>query len=239
MRLALEYAIKHKRSSVTFVHKGNVMRLTEGFFRDWGYELAEKEFGDYVITEAKVNEDFGGVPPRGKILVKDRLADQMFKAMLVKPDEHDVIATTNLNGDYLSNMVLAMVGDCGIAPTAYVGAKAALFQAAPSAMRLVDEDDSNPSSVLLAGVMLFEHLGWKDSAELVSHSLIKTIADRTVTADLARLVEGAKLVKVGEFCDRIIENFEEVRKSRVRLALQQRTASTASSAATPAASMRA
>lgn len=221
VRLALEYAIKHKRRSCTFVHKGNVMRLTEGSFRDWGYELAKKEFGDYIVTEQEVREDHKGEAPRGRVVVRDRLADQAFQEMLIKPDEYDVIATTNMNGDYLGSVALAMVGDPGIAPTAFVGAKAALFQAAQSAARSDSGEDVNPSSVLLAGVMLFEHLGWKDSAELVLAALVRTIADGTVTYDLARKVEGAKLMKAPEFCDRIAENFEEVRKSRVRQAMER------------------
>lgn len=221
IRLALEYAIKHKRRSCTFVHKGNVMRLTEGFFRDWGYELAKKEFGDYIVTEHEIHEDHKGEIPRGRVLVRDRLADQVFQEMLIRPDEYDVIATTNLNGDYLGAVALAMVGDPTVAPTAYVGAKAALFQAAHATGRNDAGEDTNPSSVLLAGVMLFEHLGWKDSAELVAQALIKTIGLGTVTYDLARRVEGAKLLKVSEFCDHIIENFDEVRKSRVRQAMER------------------
>ncbi len=221
IRLALEHAIKHKRRSCTFVHKGNVMRLTEGFFRDWGYELAQKEFGDYIYTEQQLHEEYKGEAPRGRVLVRDRLADQVFQEMLLRPDEYDVIATTNMNGDYLSAVALAMIGDPGVAPTAYVGAKAAVFQAAQATGRNDAGEDVNPSSVLLAGVMLFEHLGWKDSAELVAQALIRTVADGTVTYDLARKVQGAKLLKPGEFCDRIIENFEEVRKSRVRQAMER------------------
>ena len=221
IRLALEYAIKHKRRSCTFVHKGNVMRLTEGFFRDWGYELAQKEFGDYIYTEQQLHEEYKGEAPRGRVLVRDRLADQVFQEMLLRPDEYDVIATTNMNGDYLGAVALAMIGDPGVAPTAYVGAKAAVFQAAQATGRNDAGEDVNPSSVLLAGVMLFEHLGWKDSAELVAQALIRTVADGTVTYDLARKVQGAKLLKPGEFCDRIIDNFEEVRKSRVRQAMER------------------
>jgi isocitrate dehydrogenase len=221
IRLALEYAIKHKRRSCTFVHKGNVMRLTEGSFRDWGYELAKKEFGDYIVTEQEMLDDHNGEAPRGRVIVRDRLADQVFQQMLLRPDDYDVIATTNMNGDYIASMALAMVGDPGIAPVAYVGAKAAIFQAAQSAARSETGEDVNPSSVLLAGVMLFEHLGWKDSAELVAAALMRTVADGTVTYDLARKVDGAKLLRAPEFCDRLIENFEEVRKSRVRQAMER------------------
>ncbi len=222
MRLALDHAIKHKRGSVTFVHKGNQMKLTEGFFRDWGYELARKEFNEYVVTEHQIEEEHNGTPPRSRVIVRDRLADQMFRELLISPDCYDVIATTNLNGDFLAEMALAMVGDAGIAPTAYVGAKAAIFEATASVEeRYGDSEDINPSSVLLAGVMLFEHLGWKDAGELVSNSLIKTISDGTVTCDLARQVEGARILKTTEFCETVIDNFEEVRKSRVRQAMQR------------------
>ena len=222
MRLALDFAIKHKRQSVTFVHKGNLMKLTEGFFRDWGYELARKEFCEYVVTEQAIEEEHGGIAPRGRVVVRDRLADQMFAELLLKPDDYDVIATTNLNGDYLASMALAMVGDLGIAPTAYVGAKAAIFEATETSLMANDEEeDVNPSSALLAGVMLFEHLGWKDAAELVSNALIKTISDGTVTPDLARQVDGVRVLRTSEFCQQLVENFEEVRKSRVRLAMKR------------------
>jgi len=222
IRMALEYAIKHKRRSVTFVHKGNRMKLTEGSFRDWGFELAKKEFGDYISTERQVEEDPTGAATRGRVLVRDRLADQMFRQLLLQPGEYDVIATTNLNGDYLASMTRAMVGDYGIAPTAYVGAKAAIFEASATAgPRYGDEDPVSASSVLLAGEMLFEHLGWKDAAELVANSLMKTIADGTVTSDLARQVDGARILETGEFCERIVLNFDEVRKSRVRQAMKR------------------
>jgi isocitrate dehydrogenase len=228
IRLAIEYAVKHKRRSVTFVHKGNVMKHTEGFFRDWGYELARKEFGEYTISEQQVNEEHGGVCPRGKILVRDRLADQMLQQMLQKPDDFDIIATTNLNGHYLESVALAATGEIGLAPNGFVGAKAAVFQATHNALpKAPSPDRLNPTSVLLCGVMLFEHLGWKDSADLVTYSIIKTISDGKVTPDLGRFMPAAQVVKTTEFTEAIIENFEEVRKSRVRQAMK-RTPSEAS-----------
>lgn len=222
IRLAIEYAVKHKRRSVTFLHKGNVMRHTEGFFRDWGYELARKEFGEWTITEQQVMEEHGGICPRGKILIKDRQADQMLQQLLTKPDEFDVVATTNLNGHYLESLSMGAAGATGLAPNAYVGAKAAVFQATHNMLaKPASPDKLNPTSVLLCGVMLFEHLGWKDSADLVTYSIIKTITDGKVTPDLARVIPTATAVKTTEFCDAIIENFEEVRKSRVRQAMKR------------------
>ena len=222
MRLAIDYAIKHKRKSVTFVHKGNHMKLTEGFFRDWGYELARKEFNEYVITEQEVNDEHNGVSPRGRVIIRDRLADQVILDLVNGTDDYDVIATTSSNGDYLASVARSLVSDAGLSPTAYVGAKAAIFQSTPEASpRFAEANSINPSSVLLAGVMLFEHLGWKDAAELVASSLIRTISDGTVTADLARRIDGAKLTATDEFCDRLIDNFEEVHKTRVRNVMQR------------------
>jgi isocitrate dehydrogenase len=222
IRLAIEYAVKHKRRSVTFVHKGSIMRHTEGFFRDWGYELARKEFGEWTVTEQQVNEEHGGVAPRGKILIRDRQADQMLQQLLAKPDDFDVVATTNLNGHYLESVALGATGSLGLAPNAYVGAKAAIFQATHTALpKPPTPDKLNPTSLLLCGVMLFEHLGWKDSADLVTYSIIKTISDGKVTPDLARFMPTAQVVKGSELCEAIIENFEEVRKSRVRQAMKR------------------
>lgn len=222
IRLAIEYAVKHKRRSVTFVHKGDLMKHTEGFFRDWGYELARKEFAEYTVTEQQVTEEHGGVCPRGKILVRDRLADQMQQQVLSKPDDFDVVATTNLNGHYLQALALAAVGEQGLAPNSFVGAKAAVFQSTHNQLpRPPSPDRLNPTSLLLCGVMLFEHLGWKDSADLVTYSIIKTISDGKVTPDLGKLMPTAQVVKTSEYCEAIIENFEEVRKSRVRLAMKR------------------
>lgn len=227
IRLALDYAIKHKRKSITFVHKGSIMRHTEGFFRDWGYELARKEFGDYTITEDEVRDDHGGEAPRGRVLVRDRPANQMFQELLFNPGDFDVIATTNLNGHYIESMALAATGELGLAPQAYVGAKAAVFEATHTHLPIVDSDEQNPTSVLLCGVMLFDHLGWKDASDLVTNSLIKTITDGNVTPDLFSRMEDVEEVNTAEFCEHIIENFEEVRKSRVRQAMKRTASGTA------------
>jgi isocitrate dehydrogenase len=226
IRLALEYAIKHKRRSVTLVHKGSVLKQTEGLFRDWGYELARKEFAEWTVTEQQVIEEFHGEAPRGRVLVKERLASQMVQQLLTSPEEFDVIATTNLNGHFLGSTALAASGSAGLAPTGYVGAKAAVFESTQSA-RGATPEEQNPTSVLLAGVMLFDHLGWKDSAELVTHAVIKTISDGVLTPDLARRLDSKKSVSARDFCGAVVENFEEVRKSRVRQAIK-RTASSVS-----------
>ncbi|MCB9652954.1 MAG: NADP-dependent isocitrate dehydrogenase [Deltaproteobacteria bacterium] len=222
IRLALEYAIKHKRKSVTFAHNGALMRHTEGFFRDWGYELTRKEFGEYTVTEQDVTEVHGGTPPRGRIIVKDRSTDVLMQELLLTPEDHDVIAATNLNGHYLQAVATASVGGMGLIPNAHLGAKAAVFEATHGLLPQPEaKADQNPTAVLLCGVMLFDHLGWKDSAELITHALIKTISDGKVTPDLARNREDVQTVSAREFCEAIVENFEEVRKSRVRQAMKR------------------
>jgi len=194
------------------------MKHTEGFFRDWGYELAKKEFGEYCITEQEVIEA-GGDAPRGRLLVRDRQPDHFFHELLTRPEELDIVATTNLNGALIQSLALAAVGGAGVTPNAFVGAKAAVFEAVRAPGN--GHGDQNPVSALLAGVMLFDHLGWKDSAELVTHALIKTISDGKGTGDLARHLDGVQIVPARSFCEAIIENFEEVRKSRVRQAMKR------------------
>lgn len=221
IRLAIEYAIKHKRRSITFVHQANVLKHTEGYFRDWGYELARKEFGEYTITEQQVHEDCGGEAPRGKILIRDRTLQQLFQHLLVSPEDLDVIATANANGQLIESLAVSSVGEHGLAPTAYLGAKAAVFESTHALLPKVDPSEQNPTSVLLCGVMLFDHLGWKDSAELVTHALIKTLSDGLATPDLARRMANVQSVSTARFCEAIIENFEEVRKSRVRQAMKR------------------
>lgn len=222
LRLALEYAVKHKRRSVHFVHAGSSLKHTEGFFRDWGFELARKEFGEYTVTEQQVNEDFDGEPPRGKIVVGERSATELLQQMLVQPDAFDVVAATNLHGDFVQSVGSALTGELGIAPRAFLGAKAAIFEATHNLRpRPTEADHENPASVLLCGVMLFEHLGWKDAAELVTHAVIKTLEDGKVTPDLAQQREGEQVVSTSTFAESIVENFEEVRKSRVRQAMKR------------------
>jgi isocitrate dehydrogenase len=222
IRQALDYAVRHKRRAIHFVHSGSFMKHTEGFFRDWGYEIARKEFGEYTVTEQQVKEDYDGQPPRGRVLVGDRTATEMFQAMLVEPETFDIVATTNLNGAFLQSLALAATGEKGIAPHGYLGAKAAIFESTHHELETrAEPGHENPASVLLAGVMLFDHLGWKDSAELVTHALIKTLGDTQLTPDLARGRDDVEVVSTAEFCEEIIENFEEVRKSRVRQAMKR------------------
>ncbi|MEM1022674.1 MAG: isocitrate/isopropylmalate family dehydrogenase [Myxococcota bacterium] len=225
IRLTLDYAVRHKRRSVHFVHSGSTMKHTEGFFRDWGYEIARKEFGDYTVTEQQVRDEYDGEAPRGRVLIGDRSATDLFQELLIHPANFDLLATTNLNGAFVQSLALGAAGERGIAPHGYVGAKAAVFQATHAdRTRTTEPAHENPSSVLLAGVMLFDHLGWKDSAELLTNALIKTIEDGKLTPDLPRENDEVELLSTAEFCEAVVENFEEVRKSRVRQAMK-RTAS--------------
>ena len=207
VRRAIQYAILHNRRVVTLVHKGNIMKYTEGAFRDWGYELAKAEFRDKVVTEAEVTKEHGGTTPEGKIVINDRIADSMFQQVLLRPDEYSVIATPNLNGDYISDACAAQVGGLGMAPGANIGDNSAVFEATHgTAPKYANQDVINPSSVILSGVMMFEHLGWDEAGKLITDGIVKTIAQKKVTYDLARLMEGANKVKTSEFGDAIIEN---------------------------------
>ena len=213
VRAAINYAIKHGRKSVTLMHKGNIMKYTEGAFREWGYEVARDEFPDKTITEAEVKENYGGKPPEGKIVIKDRIADAMFQQVLLRPDEYDVIATPNLNGDYISDACAAQVGGLGIAPGGNINYETghALFEATHgTAPKYAGMDKVNPSSLTLSGVMMLEYMGWKEAGDLVVKALEKTIQDKTVTYDLERQMEGAKLLKCSEFGDAIIANMDKV-----------------------------
>jgi isocitrate dehydrogenase len=204
VRRAIRYAISHRAKSVTLVHKGNIMKYTEGAFRDWGYELARTEFGDKLIPESELPD--GKVPP-GKIVVKDRIADMMFQQILLRPDEYDVLAMPNLNGDYMSDALAAQVGGLGMAPGANVGDEAAVFEATHgSAPKYAGQDVINPGSLILSGVMMFDHLGWTEVAQSITRAMEKTIAGKIVTYDLARQMESPKKVKCSEFASAIIEN---------------------------------
>ena len=204
VRRAIRYALSHDRKSVTLVHKGNIMKFTEGAFRDWGYELAKEEFGDKIVLE---NELGGGRVPPGKIVIKDRIADAMFQQILLRPDEYDVLAMPNLNGDYMSDALAAQVGGLGMAPGANVGDEAAVFEATHgTAPKYADQDMVNPGSLILSGVMMFDYLGWNEVAQRITKAIEKTIANRVVTYDLARQMEEAKKVKCSEFASAIIEN---------------------------------
>lgn len=200
VKAAIDYALQRGRKSVTLVHKGNIMKFTEGAFQRWGYDIA-KEYGDKVVFE----ED--GVESNGKVLIKNRIADAMFQQLLLRPSEYDVIATTNLNGDYLSDACAAQVGGLGLAPGANIGDGIAIFEATHgTAPKYAGQDKVNPSSLILSGVMMLELIGWQEAADLIVRGIEKTIKNKTVTYDLERQMEGATLLKCSEFADAIIQN---------------------------------
>ena len=207
-RMAIQYAIDHGRRSVTFVHKGNIMKFTEGAFCAWGYELAKEEFADQTITEDELYSDYDGKCPEGKIIVNDRIADSMLQQILTRTDEYDVIVTPNLNGDYLSDAAAAQVGGIGMAPGGNLSDEVALFEATHgTAPKYTDQDVVNPGSLILSAVMMLEHLGWQEAADLIINGLEKTILQKRVTYDLERLMEGATKVRTSEFGAAIVENF--------------------------------
>ena len=222
VRAAIEYAIKHNQPTVTLVHKGNIMKFTEGGFKQWGYDVAEAEFGDKVFTwnqydaikaeqgEAAANAAQDAALAAGKILIKDSIADIFLQQILTRPNEFDVVATMNLNGDYISDALAAQVGGIGIAPGANINYLTghAIFEATHgTAPKYAGQDKVNPSSVLLSGVLMLEHLGWQEAADLITNSVEKTISSKYVTYDFARLMDGATEVKCSEFATRLIENF--------------------------------
>jgi isocitrate dehydrogenase len=203
IRAAIEYAVAKKRTSVTMVHKGNIQKFTEGAFRNWGYELVREEFADVAVGW----DDCGG-DPGGKVLVKDAIADITLQQVLTRPDEFDVIATTNLNGDYLSDALAAQVGGIGIAPGGninYVTGHGIFEATHGTAPKYAGQDKVNPGSLLLSGVMMFEHLGWEDAADAIVRALEATIAEKIVTYDFARLMDGATEVKTSEFAQAIVD----------------------------------
>lgn len=207
IKKAIEYALDHNRKSVTLVHKGNIMKFTEGSFKEWGYEVAKEEFGNVTVTEDEVWSTYGGKVPEGKLLIKDRIADSMFQQVLLRPDEYDVVATPNLNGDYLSDAAAAQVGGLGIAPGANLSYSIGLFEATHgTAPKYANLDKINPGSVILSGVMMFDYLGWTEVARLIESALQKTISSKVVTYDFARLMEGAREVKTSEFANEIVKN---------------------------------
>jgi len=211
IRKAIRYALDNGRQSVTLVHKGNIQKFTEGAFRNWGYELAKQEFGDVTISEDELWSQHNGKPPAGKIVIKDRIADIMFQLMLLRPDEFDVIATPNLNGDYLSDAVAAEVGGIGIAPGGNIGDGLAVFEATHgTAPKYANEDKVNPGSLLFSGVMLLEYIGWREAADLITAAYTETVKDKIVTYDFARQMEGATEVKTSEFATAIIDRMARV-----------------------------
>jgi len=210
VRKAIQYALATKRPSVTLVHKGNIMKFTEGSFKDWGYEVATQEFRDQIVTEQEVWDSHNGKVPEGKLLINDRIADSMFQQVLLRPSEYSVLATTNLNGDYLSDACAAQVGGLGLAPGANIGTKAAVFEATHgTAPKYTDKDMANPGSLILTAVMMLEHLGWHECADLIIKGMEQTIGAKTVTYDLERQMPGATKVSSSQFARLIAEKIEK------------------------------
>jgi len=206
VRKAIQYAIDHGRPSVTLVHKGNIMKFTEGAFRNWGYEVAREEFGEHTITEDELWEKYDGVQPDGKVVIKDRIADITFQLMQLRPTEFDVLATMNLNGDYLSDALAAEVGGMGIAPGANMADHIAVFEATHgTAPKYANLDKVNPSSLMFSGCMMFDYIGWREVSELINNAFTKTVAAGIVTYDFARQMKGATEVPTSGFADALIE----------------------------------
>jgi isocitrate dehydrogenase len=209
VRRAIKHAILNGRRSVTLVHKGNIMKFTEGAFREWGYQLAAEEFGAETISEKDLWDKHEGKLPEGKVLINDRIADSMFQQMLLRPQEYEVLATPNLNGDYLSDAAAAQVGGLGMAPGANIGDNAAVFEATHgTAPKYAGQDVINPGSMILSGVMMLDYMGWAEAGQLITAGLTETIKQKKVTYDLHRQMEGATKLKTSEFADAIIENMK-------------------------------
>jgi isocitrate dehydrogenase len=207
VRMAIQYALSHGRRSVTLVHKGNIMKFTEGAFRDWGYEVAAEEFKERILLESELGDKGVMNLPKGKIVLKDRIADAMFQQILLRPEEYDVLAMPNLNGDYMSDALAAQVGGLGMAPGANIGDRAAVFEATHgTAPKYADQDVINPGSLILSGAMMFDHMGWSEVAQKITKAVEKTISSKTVTYDLARQMRGSRKVKCSEFASAVIEN---------------------------------
>ncbi|MEN8153078.1 MAG: isocitrate dehydrogenase (NADP(+)) [Acidobacteriota bacterium] len=204
VRMAIQYAIDNNRKTVTLVHKGNIMKFTEGYFKNWGYELAKEEFRDLIVTE---EETWEGVSRENKILINDRIADSMFQQLILRPDEYDVLATPNLNGDYLSDAAAAQVGGLGMAPGSNIREDVALFEATHgTAPKYAGKDKVNPGSLLLSGVMMLEFMKWEEAARMIKEALEKTILQKQVTYDLARQLDNVTPISTSEFGDAIIKN---------------------------------
>jgi len=211
VRRAIRYALDNNKPTVTLVHKGNIMKFTEGAFKDWGYALAKAEFRDQIVTEDELWKEHNGKVPAGRIVIQDRIADAMFQQLLLRPDEYSVIATPNLNGDYLSDACAAQVGGLGLAPGANIGDQAAVFEATHgTAPKYAGQDKVNPGSVILSGVMMLEHLGWREAAELVVDAMQKTISSKQVTYDLERQMAGATLLSCSAFAKAIVSNMKQL-----------------------------
>jgi isocitrate dehydrogenase len=207
VRMAIRYALEHERESVTLVHKGNIMKFTEGAFRDWGYAVAKREFRKQIVTEDELWDEHGGKLPAGCILIKDRIADAMFQQVLLRPNEYSVCAMPNLNGDYMSDACAAQVGGLGIAPGANIGDEAALFEATHgTAPKYAGQNKVNPGSVILSGVMMLQHMQWPEAGALIESGIEQAIDQKRVTYDFERQMQGATKVSTSGFADAIIEN---------------------------------
>ena len=209
MRMAIQYALQYGRRSITIMHKGNIMKFTEGAFKDWAYQLAAEEFGDITVTEQELHEKCNGQLPQGKILVKDRIADAMFQQLLLRPDEYDIVLAPNLDGDYISDAACAQVGGLGMAPGGNIGDGLALFEATHgTAPKYAGMDKVNPSSLILSGRMMLQYMDWHEAADMILDALKRTVAQKTVTYDLERQMAGATLLKCSEFAAAIVENIK-------------------------------
>ncbi len=216
VRAAINYAIRNNRKSVTIVHKGNIMKFTEGGFMRWGYEVANKEFKDKIVTEAELTKPDGpykGVMPAGRTLVKDRLADNMFQQIILRTNEYDVLALPNLNGDYISDLAAAMGGGLGLAPGANINYETGVAIFEPThgtAPVYANQDKVNPTSAILSGMLLLRHIGWKESADTIEKAVARTVSQRRVTYDLARQLEGVQPIGTSKFADAVIENMQVI-----------------------------
>ncbi|TLZ63528.1 MAG: isocitrate dehydrogenase (NADP(+)) [Methanobacteriota archaeon] len=207
VRKAIRYAIENHRRSVALVHKGNIMKYTEGAFREWGYEVARQEFPKETVAQSEVDRNYGGAPPKGKVVIKDVVADNMFQQLLTRTEDYDVLATPNLNGDYLSDAAAAQVGGLGVAPGGNIGDAHALFEPIHgTAPKYAGMDKVNPTAEILAGVMMLEYLGWREAGDALRNAVKKTIGQKIVTYDLARQMEGAKEVKCSEYAEAVVRN---------------------------------
>ena len=210
VRKAIDYALEHDRDSVTLVHKGNIMKFTEGAFRDWGYEVAE-EYGDEVVTEDTLWEERDGEPPESAVVVNDRIADNMLQQILTRTDQYDVLALPNLNGDYLSDACGAQIGGLGIAPGANVGDGRVLAEPVHgSAPKYAGQDKVNPTAMILSGRIMLEFMGWSDAADLVRDAVERTIVDRKVTYDIERQIEGGEKLATSEYAEAVVDNLHDL-----------------------------
>ena len=211
VRKAIDYALERGRDTVTLVHKGNIMKFTEGQFRDWGYEVAEQEYGEEVITEDTLWEERDGEPPDDAVVVNDRIADNMLQQVLTRTENYDVLATMNLNGDYISDACGAQIGGLGIAPGANFGDSLCLAEPVHgSAPKYAGQDKVNPTAIILSGVLLFEYMGWDDAATLVRDAVEQTISSKQVTYDLHRQIEGGEKLATSEYADTVVEHVERL-----------------------------